>query len=62
MRDGMPEDWVERLTVSGDPDEVVAQICRLQAAGADAIALFPVPPDQVDALVRLTATEVLPRL
>ena len=26
VRDGMPEDWVERLTVSGDPDEVVAQI------------------------------------
>jgi alkanesulfonate monooxygenase SsuD/methylene tetrahydromethanopterin reductase-like flavin-dependent oxidoreductase (luciferase family) len=62
VRDGMPEDWVERLTVSGDPDDVVAQIKRLRAAGADAIALFPVPPDEVDELVRLTATEVLPRL
>ena len=44
VRDGLPEAWVTDLTVSGEPSEVVEKLVRLQAAGADAIALVPVPP------------------
>lgn len=62
VRESMPADWVERLTVSGDPDDVVARIRGLHAAGADAVALFPVPADRLEELVEVTAAEVIPRL
>jgi alkanesulfonate monooxygenase SsuD/methylene tetrahydromethanopterin reductase-like flavin-dependent oxidoreductase (luciferase family) len=62
LRDALPEHWVERLTVSGDPDEVAAQVRRYHAAGADSVALFPVPADRAPELLRITASEVLPRL
>jgi alkanesulfonate monooxygenase SsuD/methylene tetrahydromethanopterin reductase-like flavin-dependent oxidoreductase (luciferase family) len=62
LRERMPEEWVERLTVSGDPEDVAAQLGRLRVAGADAVALFPVPATDVDELVDLTAAEVFPRL
>jgi hypothetical protein len=48
--------------VSGDPDEVVTRLRALLDAGADAIGLFPVPPERVASLVALTAREVLPRI
>jgi alkanesulfonate monooxygenase SsuD/methylene tetrahydromethanopterin reductase-like flavin-dependent oxidoreductase (luciferase family) len=59
---GMPDAWVEELTVSGDPDDVVRGINALRAAGADRVALFPVPPDAVDRTLDLLAREVLPRV
>jgi len=62
VRDGMPETWVTDLTVSGAPDEVAERLDRLKAAGADAIALVPVPPERVHETLALTAMEVLPRL
>jgi alkanesulfonate monooxygenase SsuD/methylene tetrahydromethanopterin reductase-like flavin-dependent oxidoreductase (luciferase family) len=62
LRTGMPDDWVDRLTISGTPEQVVARIRSLRSAGADAIALFPVPADETDELVRITAAQVLPRL
>jgi 5,10-methylenetetrahydromethanopterin reductase len=62
LREGLPEAWVTELTVSGEPAEVAERLVRLHAAGADAIALVPVPPDRADDMIALTATEVLPRL
>jgi alkanesulfonate monooxygenase SsuD/methylene tetrahydromethanopterin reductase-like flavin-dependent oxidoreductase (luciferase family) len=62
LRTGMPDDWVQRLTVSGTPEQVVARIRSLRDAGADALALFPVPANRADELVRITAAQVLPRL
>ena len=62
VRDGMPESWVTDLTVSGTPDEVAERLARLKAAGADAIALVPIPPERADETIALTAAEVLPRL
>jgi alkanesulfonate monooxygenase SsuD/methylene tetrahydromethanopterin reductase-like flavin-dependent oxidoreductase (luciferase family) len=58
----MPESWVERLTIAGTPEHCAARIRAFHEAGADSVALFPMPSDQVDRVVRLTADEVLPRL
>ncbi len=60
--DGMPDAWVEDLTIAGTPEECAAKISGFYAAGADAVALFPVATDRIDEIVRLTADQVLPRL
>ena len=62
IRDAMPHDWVDRLTVSGTPVDVVRRLRELRRVGADGIALFPVPATRVDQLVATTASEVLPQL
>ena len=61
--DGMPDQWVEDLTIAGTPEECAAKIAAFHAAGADAVALFPVAPgDRLEAVIRLTADAVLPRV
>jgi alkanesulfonate monooxygenase SsuD/methylene tetrahydromethanopterin reductase-like flavin-dependent oxidoreductase (luciferase family) len=58
----MPDSWIDELTIAGTPDECAAKIRAFHAAGADSVALFPMPTDRVDDLVALTADEVLPQL
>jgi alkanesulfonate monooxygenase SsuD/methylene tetrahydromethanopterin reductase-like flavin-dependent oxidoreductase (luciferase family) len=58
----MPDAWVEDLVVAGDPEECAAKIQRLLDAGADSVALFPMPVERAAEVVELTAAEVLPRL
>ena len=58
----MPDAWIEDLTIAGTPEECAARIQSYYEAGADSVALFPMPSDQVDNLVRLTAERVLPLL
>jgi alkanesulfonate monooxygenase SsuD/methylene tetrahydromethanopterin reductase-like flavin-dependent oxidoreductase (luciferase family) len=58
----MPDEWIEDLTIAGTPAECAAKIRAAYEAGADTVALFPMPTDRVDDLVRLTADEVLPQL
>jgi alkanesulfonate monooxygenase SsuD/methylene tetrahydromethanopterin reductase-like flavin-dependent oxidoreductase (luciferase family) len=58
----MPDSWINDLTISGTPEECAAKIRAFHSAGADSVALFPMPTDRVDDLVRLTADEVLPLL
>ena len=62
VRDGMPDQWIEDLTIAGSPEEVAAKIKGFYEIGADCVALFPMPSDQVDRMVQLTAEEVLPLL
>jgi len=57
-----PDAWFDDLTVAGTPDQVTAGIDRLLDAGADRVALFPVPSDTIDRQGELTARAVLPRL
>jgi 5,10-methylenetetrahydromethanopterin reductase len=59
---GMPEQWVEDLTIAGTPEECAAKISAFYAAGADSVALFPVATDRTEEIIRLTADQVLPRL
>lgn len=58
----MPDQWVADLALAGTPDEVVAGIRQLRAAGADRIALFPTPADRADTIIDLVARKVLPAL
>lgn len=58
----MPDSWIEELTIAGTPTECASKIRDFHAAGADSVALFPMPTERVDDLVRLTAADVLPRL
>lgn len=60
--DDMPDQWVADLTISGTPAECAARISAFHAAGADAVALFPVATERLDEVIRLTAESVLPRL
>lgn len=58
----MPDAWLDDLAVTGGPDECCEAILRLLQAGADSVALFPDPHDDMAAMLRLVAAEVLPRL
>ncbi len=58
----MPDQWLEDLAIAGDPEECAAKIRRLLDAGADSVALFPMPVERAGEVVRLTGAEVLPRL
>lgn len=59
---GMPPNWVDDLTVSGDPEEVAMRIRRLYEAGADSVSLFPASGERVFETIDYTAREVIPRL
>jgi len=58
----MPESWIDDLTIAGTPDECAARIREYYEAGVDSVALFPMPPEHIDDLVRVTGEKVLPLL
>lgn len=58
----MPEDWIERMAVAGEPDECAEKLDALLDAGSDAIGLWLFPPDRGDEVAGLCAREVLPKL
>ncbi len=55
----MPPEWIEDMTISGNPEECAAKIRAFLAAGADALLLFPLEPEE---MARFTAAEVFPLL
>ena len=62
FRAEVPDEWLETLGIGGDPDECAAKIQALLDAGCDAVILNVVPAEETEAQLRLTASEVLPRL
>lgn len=56
----MPSDWMEKMTVSGTPDECAARIHALLDAGADQVALFPNPGPEAPSLTRSAGESILP--
>jgi alkanesulfonate monooxygenase SsuD/methylene tetrahydromethanopterin reductase-like flavin-dependent oxidoreductase (luciferase family) len=58
----MPAQWLDDLAVAGAPDECAEKIRRLLDAGADSVALFPMPSERSEEMVRAGAADVLPRL
>lgn len=58
----MPAQWLEDLAIAGTPDECVEKIQRLRDAGADGVMLCPVPSSETEAIIELTAREVLPNI
>ncbi len=57
----MPEEWIDELTVAGEPDECAERIRALLDAGASSVILAPMPPDQAKPQLELTA-EILPQI
>jgi len=57
----LPEEWIDELTLSGDPDEVTERIRRLIDAGATSVLVSPVNPTIAEEL-ELVADAVLPQL
>ncbi|MFC5288198.1 LLM class flavin-dependent oxidoreductase [Actinokineospora guangxiensis] len=41
----VPDEWVDRLTVSGTPERARARVAELREAGADSVILIPVDAD-----------------
>jgi alkanesulfonate monooxygenase SsuD/methylene tetrahydromethanopterin reductase-like flavin-dependent oxidoreductase (luciferase family) len=62
LLEGMPDQWVDDLTIAGTPEECAAKIEGFYGAGADSVALYPVAADRVDQIIRITADEVMPHL
>lgn len=62
LLEGMPDQWVDDLTVAGTPEECAVKIEGFYDAGADSVALYPVAADRVDQVIRITADEVMPHL
>ncbi len=58
----MPDRWIEDLAIAGDPATCAERIRAYHRVGADSVALFPMPSDDTERLVEITASEVLPRL
>jgi 5,10-methylenetetrahydromethanopterin reductase len=58
----MPDQWLEDLTVAGEPDECAEKIQRLLDAGSDAVCLWPAPSAGLPEQLELTSQEVLERL
>jgi 5,10-methylenetetrahydromethanopterin reductase len=58
----MPAAWLDDLAVAGDPEEVALKIRALLDAGSDSVGLWLFPLDRSEAVLELTAREVLPRI
>jgi 5,10-methylenetetrahydromethanopterin reductase len=58
----MPDEWLDDLTVAGDPGEVATKIRALLDAGSDSVCLWLFPLDRGEEVLELTAHDVLPRL
>jgi alkanesulfonate monooxygenase SsuD/methylene tetrahydromethanopterin reductase-like flavin-dependent oxidoreductase (luciferase family) len=58
----MPERWIRDLAIAGDPAWCADRIRSYHQAGADSVAIFPMPSDETERLVEITAAEVLPLL
>jgi len=58
----MPATWLDDLAVAGDPEEVALKIRALLDAGSDSVGLWLFPLDRGEAVLELTAREVLPRI
>jgi alkanesulfonate monooxygenase SsuD/methylene tetrahydromethanopterin reductase-like flavin-dependent oxidoreductase (luciferase family) len=58
----MPDEWVDELTVAGDPDEVAQRIKLLLNAGATSVVLSPVNKATASDELKLAADAVLPQV
>ena len=62
LAEHMPSQWIEDLTIAGTPEACAEKIRAFGEAGADTVALFPLPTENIDDIIALTARVVLPIL
>jgi 5,10-methylenetetrahydromethanopterin reductase len=58
----MPADWLDLFAVSGTPADCAEQIPAFLDAGATSLVLAPYPTDNLEKMIELTASGVLPLL
>jgi 5,10-methylenetetrahydromethanopterin reductase len=58
----LPDSWIDDLAIAGDPEQCAVRLRAFLEAGSDSVGLWLFPPGQGEAVARLTAREVLPRL
>ena len=58
----MPDEWLDWLTIAGEPEECAERIKLRHAAGASSVVLAPVPAETTETQIQLTAARVLPKL
>ncbi len=58
----VPLEWVDQLTIAGTPADAIDRIHEYHDAGADSIALLPVPVEAAHDAIALVGDEVLPQL
>jgi alkanesulfonate monooxygenase SsuD/methylene tetrahydromethanopterin reductase-like flavin-dependent oxidoreductase (luciferase family) len=58
----MPDEWIDRFAIAGDPDECAARLAAYIAAGADCVVLAPYDGARSAELFETAARDVLPRL
>lgn len=61
LAEALPDPWLDRLTIAGDPGACAASIAALAAAGADAVILVPLL-DHTDQQLDRYQRDLLPRL
>jgi 5,10-methylenetetrahydromethanopterin reductase len=59
---GMPDEWLEDLTLTGSPDEVTAKIRWWLDAGLDSVCIFNPDPELEERTIALVASDVIPNL
>lgn len=57
----LPEEWLDWLTVAGEPDECIERVQALLDAGATSVALTFIPVETAQAQIELAAAEILPK-
>ena len=62
IKNNMPDKWIEDLTISGSPNEVIEKIKSYYEIGVDCVALFPMPANNTEKIISITAKKVLPFL
>lgn len=62
LPEALPEEWIDTLTVAGDPDDVLERVAALRTAGATSVVLSPVNAASAREELELAASAVLPRL
>jgi alkanesulfonate monooxygenase SsuD/methylene tetrahydromethanopterin reductase-like flavin-dependent oxidoreductase (luciferase family) len=62
LYDGMPDEWLDDLAITGRPEDGAAAIARLADAGANAVILVPPADADYDAWLGAVGQELLPLL
>jgi alkanesulfonate monooxygenase SsuD/methylene tetrahydromethanopterin reductase-like flavin-dependent oxidoreductase (luciferase family) len=58
----MPDEWLDWLAICGEPDECAEKIQALLDAGASSVGLSFIPAETTRDQLRLTASEILPKI
>ena len=62
IEENMPDDWMDWLTIGGTPEDCIASIRNLFAAGTSSIVLCLMPTSNIDTQIKRFSETVLPNI